>query len=138
MNLVEKTRLVGQQATKDSKCCGGNQFLLWIFALFLSPAVVAYYGGFDQTFLINLILWICGILPGAFHAWYVILGGSLCRRMIWTVVAIFLPPFVVGHKTGIDNEFWVNVVLTICGWVPGVLHAWYVTWTYSANRTKLC
>ncbi|EPT01230.1 hypothetical protein FOMPIDRAFT_1120960 [Fomitopsis schrenkii] len=37
-----------------------------------------------------------------------------------------LPPVAVFLKTGLRAEFWINVLLTILGWIPGILHAWWV------------
>jgi uncharacterized membrane protein YqaE (UPF0057 family) len=43
------------------------------------------------------------------------------------VIAIFLPPVAAFLTVGISLHFWVNIVLTILGFVPGVLHAlWLV------------
>eukprot|EP01126_Amoeba_proteus_P006021 TRINITY_DN12089_c0_g1_i4.p1 TRINITY_DN12089_c0_g1~~TRINITY_DN12089_c0_g1_i4.p1 ORF type:complete len:156 (+),score=23.83 TRINITY_DN12089_c0_g1_i4:55-468(+) len=135
MNLLEKTKLVAQQATKTNKCCGSGQFILALLCLVLSPAVVAYYDGFNQPALINLLLFICGCLPGAVHGWYIILGEKLLRRIGWSVLAAILPPIVVGLKEGWDNRsFWISLVLTILCWFPGMLYAWYIIWTYRGNR----
>jgi uncharacterized membrane protein YqaE (UPF0057 family) len=41
-------------------------------------------------------------------------------------LAIFLPPIAVLLKTGVDSNFLINICLTILGWIPGVLHAWWV------------
>ncbi|KIW40398.1 uncharacterized protein PV06_07602 [Exophiala oligosperma] len=41
-------------------------------------------------------------------------------------LAIFLPPVAVFLKTGCDSNFLINILLTILGWIPGCLHAWYV------------
>eukprot|EP01127_Copromyxa_protea_P001941 TRINITY_DN11843_c0_g1_i1.p1 TRINITY_DN11843_c0_g1~~TRINITY_DN11843_c0_g1_i1.p1 ORF type:complete len:139 (-),score=21.48 TRINITY_DN11843_c0_g1_i1:51-467(-) len=135
MNLLEKTKLVGQQASKGDKCCGSGQFVLGVLCCLLSPAVVAYHSGFGQEFLINLLLFICGWLPGVVHGWYVIMGSKIFRRLLWSLVAMILPPLVVGHKEGFGNKnFLFSIIFTICGWFPGILHAWYIIWTYSANR----
>jgi uncharacterized membrane protein YqaE (UPF0057 family) len=43
------------------------------------------------------------------------------------LAAILLPPLGVFLKTGIGTQFWINVLLTLVGWVPGVIHALWVT-----------
>lgn len=49
------------------------------------------------------------------------------NKILQVIVALFIPPLAVYMKNGkIDNAFWINVVLTILGGVPGVLHALYV------------
>jgi uncharacterized membrane protein YqaE (UPF0057 family) len=41
-------------------------------------------------------------------------------------LAIFIPPVAVFLKTGCDSNFIINILLTILGWLPGVIHAWWV------------
>ncbi|KAG2035170.1 hypothetical protein BDR03DRAFT_923413 [Suillus americanus] len=53
---------------------------------------------------------------------------SSTRNVILYFVALVLPPvaaFFMMHDTLPD--FWINICLTILGWIPGVLHAWYVS-----------
>ncbi|KAF9459706.1 hypothetical protein BDZ94DRAFT_990041 [Collybia nuda] len=40
-------------------------------------------------------------------------------------IAIVLPPVSVFCKRGCAADFWINILLCILGWIPGVLHAWY-------------
>lgn len=46
------------------------------------------------------------------------------------VVAILLPPLGVYLQTGIGRQFWINVVLTILGYIPGIIHAIWVIVKY--------
>ncbi|KAI9462767.1 hypothetical protein BJY52DRAFT_1184897 [Lactarius psammicola] len=39
-------------------------------------------------------------------------------------LAVFIPPFAVYFKCKFSAEFWLNVALTILGWILGVFHAW--------------
>ncbi|KZT10532.1 UPF0057-domain-containing protein [Laetiporus sulphureus 93-53] len=41
-------------------------------------------------------------------------------------LALFIPPLAVFFKRGLTADFWINVCLWILGWIPGVLHAWYI------------
>jgi uncharacterized membrane protein YqaE (UPF0057 family) len=43
--------------------------------------------------------------------------------MLRTLFAILLPPVSVYARAGMGRAFWLNVVLTLLGYVPGVLHA---------------
>jgi uncharacterized membrane protein YqaE (UPF0057 family) len=36
------------------------------------------------------------------------------------------PPVAVAMKEGIGGQFVINVVLTLIGWLPGVIHAFWV------------
>lgn len=43
------------------------------------------------------------------------------------VFAIVLPPVAVFMTSGISSAFFVSILLTLIGWVPGVIHAiWYL------------
>ena len=46
--------------------------------------------------------------------------------VIEIILAIFLPPVAVALRFGLGGKFWLNVLLTIVGIVPGVIHAFYV------------
>lgn len=39
---------------------------------------------------------------------------------------IFLPPVAVFMKHGFGGTFLLNLLLTIIGWLPGVIHAFLV------------
>lgn len=39
------------------------------------------------------------------------------------ILAILLPPMGVYLDRGITPAFWINVVLTCLGFVPGMIHA---------------
>jgi uncharacterized membrane protein YqaE (UPF0057 family) len=39
------------------------------------------------------------------------------------LAAILLPPLSVFLDRGITPAFWINVVLTCLGFIPGVIHA---------------
>jgi uncharacterized membrane protein YqaE (UPF0057 family) len=44
------------------------------------------------------------------------------------IIAILLPPLGVFLQVGITKHFWINVLLTILGYIPGIVHAvWVIT-----------
>ena len=43
--------------------------------------------------------------------------------------AIFLPPLGVFLEVGLGKHFWLNILLTILGFIPGIIHACYVIFT---------
>ncbi|MEG5125422.1 YqaE/Pmp3 family membrane protein [Microcoleus sp. ARI1-B5] len=47
-------------------------------------------------------------------------------NLIRIVAAIFLPPLGVFLTVGIGGDFWINLVLTFLGFIPGVVHAIWV------------
>ncbi|KAK9763749.1 hypothetical protein K7432_009310 [Basidiobolus ranarum] len=48
------------------------------------------------------------------------------NEILELLLALFLPPLAVFLKRGIKADFWINLGLTLLGWIPGVVHAWYV------------
>lgn len=44
-------------------------------------------------------------------------------KVLEILLAILLPPLGVGVKYGINGTFWLNLLLTILGYVPGIIHA---------------
>ncbi len=43
------------------------------------------------------------------------------------IIALFLPPVAAFLTVGIGLHFWLNILLTILGIVPGIIHAiWLV------------
>jgi uncharacterized membrane protein YqaE (UPF0057 family) len=42
------------------------------------------------------------------------------------ILAIFLPPLGVAVKRGIDIQLFINIFLTMFGWLPGIVHAFYI------------
>ncbi|KAF8638236.1 hypothetical protein AX14_010205 [Amanita brunnescens Koide BX004] len=47
-------------------------------------------------------------------------------NIVLFIIAIFIPPLAVFIKRGISADFWINILLWILGWIPGVIHAWWV------------
>ncbi|HCR98729.1 MULTISPECIES: YqaE/Pmp3 family membrane protein [Halomonas] len=42
------------------------------------------------------------------------------------IFAIILPPLGVFFEVGLKGHFWLNIILTLFGFIPGVIHAFYV------------
>ena len=42
------------------------------------------------------------------------------------LLSILLPPVGVFLQVGIGLHFWVNILLTLLGYVPGIIHAVWV------------
>lgn len=45
------------------------------------------------------------------------------------ILAIVFPPLGVALQVGLRGPFWLNLVLTILGFIPGIVHALYVILT---------
>lgn len=46
--------------------------------------------------------------------------------VIRILLAIFLPPLGVFLQVGLGLHFWINILLTLLGWLPGIVHAVWV------------
>lgn len=42
------------------------------------------------------------------------------------IAAIVLPPLGVFLQVGLGKHFWINVVLTLLGYLPGIVHAVWI------------
>lgn len=46
--------------------------------------------------------------------------------VVRVVLSVLLPPLGVFLQVGLRRQFWLNVLLTILGYVPGLVHAVWV------------
>lgn len=48
--------------------------------------------------------------------------------IVTLLIGILLPPVGVFLQEGIGRSFWLNILLTLLGYIPGVIHAvWIIT-----------
>jgi len=116
------------------KCCSCRNGGLCVLAVFLSPLAVFIKKGCVPELGINILCFVLGIIPGIIHAWYVILKPKFFRRMMYSLLAIILPPLAVGLKLGCGSDIGINIVLTIIGFLPGIIHAIYCIWVKTHVR----
>ncbi len=46
--------------------------------------------------------------------------------IVRVLIAILLPPLGVFLQVGIGFHFWLNILLTILGYIPGIIHAVWI------------
>lgn len=46
--------------------------------------------------------------------------------IVKVIAAIILPPLGVFLEVGLKGHFWLNILLTLLGFIPGIIHALYV------------
>lgn len=46
--------------------------------------------------------------------------------LVRIILAVILPPLGVFLQVGFGKHFWINVILTILGYIPGIVHAIWV------------
>lgn len=55
-----------------------------------------------------------------------ITNDSTLGDLVKILFAILLPPLGVFLEVGLTKHFWINILLTLLGFLPGVIHAVYV------------
>lgn len=53
-------------------------------------------------------------------------------NLVRVLLAILLPPVGVFLTVGLGGQFWLNILLTILGYIPGIVHAVWII----ARRTQ--
>ena len=49
------------------------------------------------------------------------------------LLAVFLPPVAVLLRAGVGLQLVLSIILTIIGWIPGVIHALWIV----SSRSKV-
>ena len=52
-------------------------------------------------------------------------------EIIKIIIAVLIPPLGVFLQVGIGKHFWLNILLTILGYLPGIIHA---VWVIAKNK----
>ena len=47
----------------------------------------------------------------------------MLMKLLEIILAILLPPVGVFIRYGISSTFWINLLLTVLGYIPGIIHA---------------
>ncbi len=58
-------------------------------------------------------------------------------KIVRFILAIVLPPLAVFLNSGISSAFLINILLTLLGWVPGIIHAIWVLQKTEERRTEV-
>ncbi|NQT27412.1 YqaE/Pmp3 family membrane protein [candidate division KSB1 bacterium] len=48
------------------------------------------------------------------------------NKVLLFILSILLPPLAVYLVKGVKKDFWINIILCIFFWVPGIIHALYI------------
>ena len=46
--------------------------------------------------------------------------------LVRIILSVIIPPLGVFLKVGLKGQFWINVVLTLLGYIPGLVHAVWI------------
>jgi uncharacterized membrane protein YqaE (UPF0057 family) len=53
-------------------------------------------------------------------------GIPMAMDVIRIICAILLPPLGVFLQVGLGGHFWLNILLTLLGYIPGIVHAVWI------------
>ena len=56
----------------------------------------------------------------------VVKNDSTVSDLVKILFAVLLPPLGVFLEVGLTKHFWINILLTILGFLPGIIHAVYI------------
>jgi len=51
---------------------------------------------------------------------------ALKMDLLRILIAILLPPLGVFLQVGFAGAFWLNILLTLLGYIPGIIHAVWI------------
>ena len=51
--------------------------------------------------------------------------------LLRVILSVIVPPLGVFFKVGFGSPFWLNILLTLLGYVPGLVHA---IWFLASNK----
>lgn len=108
--------------------------LLRIVLAVLVPPLGAFFTvGLRAAFWLNVVLTLLGFIPGLVHAVWLIAGGRAATDadLLRVLAAVFVPPLGVFLMRGLGLSFWLNLLLTLLAYVPGLVHA---VWVLAARR----
>jgi uncharacterized membrane protein YqaE (UPF0057 family) len=46
--------------------------------------------------------------------------------LVRIILSVLLPPLGVFLQVGIGPQFWINILLTLLGYIPGIIHAVWI------------
>ncbi|WP_299374665.1 YqaE/Pmp3 family membrane protein [uncultured Tateyamaria sp.] len=46
--------------------------------------------------------------------------------LIRIILSVILPPLGVFLQVGLGKHFWLNILLTLLGYIPGIVHAVWI------------
>jgi uncharacterized membrane protein YqaE (UPF0057 family) len=49
--------------------------------------------------------------------------------LIKIICCLFIPPLAAFLQVGLSTHFWINLILTLLGLVPGMVHGFWLVFT---------
>ncbi|GES65739.1 stress response RCI peptide [Aspergillus terreus] len=60
--------------------------------------------------------------------------AGTCTILCMILITLFFPPLGVFLISGCSADFFINILLTILGYIPGHIHAFYLEYVYYSPR----
>ena len=51
---------------------------------------------------------------------------DIIMDLIRIILSVILPPLGVFLQVGLGKHFWLNILLTLLGYIPGIVHAVWI------------
>jgi len=58
--------------------------------------------------------------------WTMSSSSASTADILRVLISVLLPPVGVFLQEGLGKQFWINVLLTLLGYVPGLVHAIWI------------
>ena len=55
-------------------------------------------------------------------------------NLLKIILVVILPPLGVFTQVGIGLQFWINILLTLLGYIPGVVHGIWIIARRTARK----
>ncbi|KAJ2323359.1 hypothetical protein GGI00_005647 [Coemansia sp. RSA 2681] len=62
---------------------------------------------------------------------------SSCPDVLLIILSVLFPPFGALFRRGCGADFLINCGLTALGYLPGLIHAWYLICKYPADDYEM-
>ena len=56
------------------------------------------------------------------------------KDVIRIILSVILPPVGVFLQVGLGLHFWINILLTFLGYIPGIIHAIWVILKFDGKK----
>lgn len=57
---------------------------------------------------------------------YTLMSSASSADLVRIILSVLVPPLGVFLQEGLGTQFWLNVLLTLLGYIPGLVHAVWI------------
>jgi len=59
------------------------------------------------------------------------------KDLLRILLTLVLPPVGVFLQVGLGLHFWLNIILTLLGYIPGIIHGIFIILTRGPSKTSV-